>query len=135
MQIIHIPYCLDHILGYTTLKIVGPTYICKLKVLIVFSRVMFWVMVNLFKMLDFFSSLNLLPKRYEKVNLIRTWLVYIMISSSLACSLFPGLWDRLKWLIFFNFSLNVRVIINSSVNSWNAKMIFVPFILSEQPVL
>lgn len=38
MQIIHIPCCLDHILGYTTLKIVGPTYICKLKVLIVFSQ-------------------------------------------------------------------------------------------------
>ena len=39
MQIIHIPYCLDHILGYTTLKIVGPTYIvCKLKVLIVFLQ-------------------------------------------------------------------------------------------------
>ena len=33
------PYCLDHILGYTTLKIVGPTYIvCKLKVLIVFFQ-------------------------------------------------------------------------------------------------
>ena len=34
MQIIHIPYCLDHILGY----FVGPTYICKLKVLIVFFQ-------------------------------------------------------------------------------------------------
>ena len=38
MQIIHIPYCLDHILGYTTLKIVGPTCICKLEVLIVFFQ-------------------------------------------------------------------------------------------------
>lgn len=34
MQIIHIPYCLDHILGY----FVGTTYICKLKVLIVFFQ-------------------------------------------------------------------------------------------------
>ena len=32
---------IKHILGYTTLKIVGPTYICKLKVLIIFPRVMF----------------------------------------------------------------------------------------------
>ena len=94
MQIIHIPYCLDHILGYTTLKIVGPTYIvCKLKVLIVFFQGHVLSDGEPIQDVGFLLFSKSVTQKVWKVNLLRTWLVYIMISSSLAYSLFPGLWD------------------------------------------